>query len=145
PFIDTPAGWTKVHESASQPLAGGLVATRTYVFIRIASGAGSAVAMNTTDSVPSLWGYTRATYRNPHGSVYAGPCVLEYRPSTASMLHPSLATEMTNALRIDWISQGVAQQAVAPPGMTVRYNDNLGSDGLLLADEQIEAIGETGT
>lgn len=145
PFIDTPAGWTWIGNSDSLPLAGGILPTRVYVFARDATGAGSTVNVQTTGSVAGLWGYNRASYDNKHGTIRFGPVSFGYHSSAASFVQPDLTTEMTNALRIDWLSQGVAQEAAAPLGMTIRYNDDSGADGLTWAEEQIAAIGATGT
>lgn len=139
PSINTPSGWTKITEVSSLPLAG-VVSTTLAVYYRIATGSGSSVTF--TASAASLWGWSRMVYDEPN-AIPIGQVVLGHLPSSTNPVLPSITTSKTNSLRIDWMSQALAQGATPPASMTGRINDEAG--GIAAADQQISTIQSTGT
>lgn len=140
PAITTPAGWTKVDEATDLPLAT-VVNTTLCVFWRnsLGSGAGFTVSADAA----ALWGWTRIAYRFQDPADPIEATALGHLAASAAHVLPGYTASKDEHLYIGWISQAIAQGATVPSPMVRRVNDEAG--GIVLGEEQIGAIGATGT
>jgi hypothetical protein len=140
PTHTTPSGYSLAGTNTFTS-AGGVLNSRVSVFYRIAPASPAAVTLNC--SANCAIAYARMAYDNPDTAAPYGQAVFTDITSTTTPTAPAITTTKANALVLMFLTQGTAQTATPPSGMTERVDDS--SIGFSAFDVIQAAAGSTGS